>query len=98
MANTKRKQGALPTRYSSKARLRWYAVLKVSGTHDNKQARNTTLPNHLGDPMIPMIAFMDLMSVFQIDGWSPWRAAIAKLILGDSSPQSAADSTTYLKE
>ena len=59
-----------------------------------KGTQRHALPNHLGDPMIPMITFMDFMSVFQIDGWNQWRAAFAKLILGDSSPQSAADSTT----
>jgi hypothetical protein len=49
-ANSKRKRGALPTRYSSgAARLRCYAVLKHSGTHDDKQARITESPRRSDD-------------------------------------------------
>ena len=89
-ADSKRKRGALPTRYSSgAARLRCHADFKYSGTHDNTQARITESPRRCDDSDDHIHGF----SVGFSDRW--WEPMTRRIRETDPpSPQSAADSKT----
>ncbi len=93
-ANSKRKRGALPTRYSSRAaRLRCYVAFKYSDTHDNTQARITKSLRQRNDSNDHIhgffVGFSDRWSDNDLDSMT---RSICKT--DPPLPQSAAYSTT----